>query len=111
MVLFGPIWSSMVLHEVSNNYASQHEITHNSIRKLEMTQDMLDSALRSMLYHKIAIDSLFSSKLYPRAPTVRLVIFYLVMTSPGATKCSGSDSLSTLLTLFSSARDMSTGIM
>ena len=65
----------------------------------------------SRSYHKTAIDSLFSNKLYPSAPIERLVIFYLVMTSPGATKCSGSDSLSTLLTLFSSARDMSTGIM
>ena len=35
LVLYDPVWSSMVLHEITDNHASQHEITHNSIRKLE----------------------------------------------------------------------------
>ena len=94
MVLFGLVWSSMVLHEKSDNYMSQHEITHNSIRKrkLEKNKKALNSTLYhdiakdytrylvvdSMLYHKIAIDSSFSNKLYPNtcAPIVRLVIFH-----------------------------------
>ena len=68
---------------------SQHEITHNSIRKLEKNKKALNSTiyhdiakddtiylmLDSMLYHKIAIDSSFSNKLYPCAPIVCLVIF------------------------------------
>ena len=79
----------MVLHEISDNYASQHEITHNSIRKLEKNKKSLDSTiyhdiakydtrylmLDNMLYHKIVIDSSFSNELYPCAPIVRLVIF------------------------------------
>ena len=36
--------------------------------------------LDSMLYHKIAIDSLFSNKLYPCAPIVRLVFFFSLTT-------------------------------
>ena len=90
--LYGPVWSSMVLHEKSDNYVSQHEITHNSIRNLEKNKKALNSTLYhniakdytrylvvdSMLYHKIAIDSSFSNKLYPNtcAPIVRLVIFH-----------------------------------
>ena len=52
MVLFGLVLSSMVLHEKSDNYVSQHEITHNSIRKLEKNK----KALNSTLYHDIAKD-------------------------------------------------------
>ena len=33
--------------------------------------------LDNMLYHKIVIDSSFSNELYPCAPIVRLVIFFL----------------------------------
>jgi len=79
MVQFGPIWSSMVLHGISDNYASQHEITQNSIRKLEKNKKALNSTifhgianddtrylmLDSILYHEIAIESSFSNKLYP----------------------------------------------
>ena len=70
MVLFGLVLSSMVLHEKSDNYVSQHEITHNSIRKLEKNKKALNSTLYhdiakddtrylmldSMIFHKIAID-------------------------------------------------------
>ena len=69
----------MVLHEILDNYASQHEITHNSLRKMDKTKKSLNSTvyhdiakydtrylmLDSMLYHKIAIDSSFSNELYP----------------------------------------------
>ena len=65
MVLFGPFWSCMVLHDISNNYVSQHEITHNSIRKLEKNK----KALKSTLYHDIAKDDtrylMLDSMLYP----------------------------------------------
>ena len=50
IVLYGPVWSSMVLHEISDTYTSQHEITHNSIRKLEKNKKSLDSTI----YHDIA---------------------------------------------------------
>ena len=84
MVLYGPVWSSKVLHEISDNYMSQHEITHNSIRNLEKNKKALNSTiyhdiakddtiylmLDIMLYHKIAIDRSFSNKFYP---CVRLV--------------------------------------
>ena len=80
----------MVLHEISDNYTSRHEITQNSLRKLEKNKKSLNSniyhdiakddtrylMLDSMLYHKIAIDNLFFNKLYPCAPIVRLVIFF-----------------------------------
>ena len=89
MVLFGLVWSFMVLHEISDNYVSQHEITPNSIRKLENNKKALNSIiyhdiakddtryllLDSILYHKVARNSSFSNKLYPCAPIVRLVIF------------------------------------
>ena len=78
----------MVLHELSDNYASQHEITHNSLRKLEKKKSLNSTIyhdiakydtrylmLDNMLYHKIVIDSSFSNELYPCAPIVRLVIF------------------------------------
>ena len=72
---------------------SQHEITHNSIKKLMKNKKALNSTLYhgiakddtryfmldSMLYHKIVIDSLFSSKLYPCTPFVRFVIFLVKM--------------------------------
>ena len=88
-ILFGLVRFSMVLHEISNNYVNQQEITHNIIRKLEENKIALNSnfyhdiakddtrypMLDSMLYHKIAIDSFFSNKLYPCAPIVCLVIF------------------------------------
>ena len=45
MVLYGPVWSSKVLHEISDNYMSQHEITHNSIRKLEKNKNALNSTI------------------------------------------------------------------
>ena len=81
MVQFGPVWSFMVLHEISDNYASQHDIIHNRIRKIEKNKKALNGTiyhdiakddtryllLDSMLYHKIAIDSSFSNKLYPWA--------------------------------------------
>ena len=78
MVLFGPVWSSMVLHEISDNYARQHEkalnrIIYHDIEKDGTRYQMLDSTL----YHKIAIDRSFSNKLYPCAPIVRLIIFFL----------------------------------
>ena len=91
MALHGLIWSRIVhLHEISDNYASQHEITHNRIRKLEKNKKSLDSIiyhdiakydtrylmLDKMLYHKIVIDSSFNNELYPCAPIVRLVIFF-----------------------------------
>ena len=71
MVLFGPDWCSMVLHEISDNHASQHEITRSSIRKLWKNKKALNNTiyhdvakddtrylmLDSMLYHKIEIDS------------------------------------------------------
>ena len=79
----------MVLHELSDNYASQHEITHNSLRKLEKKKSLNSTIyhdiakydtrylmLDNMLYHKIAIDSSFSNELYPCAPIVRLIIFF-----------------------------------
>ena len=83
----------MVLHELSDNYASQHEITHNSLRKLEKNKKSLNSniyhniakyntrylMLDNMLYHKIVIDSSFIIKLYPCAPIVRLVNFFLTV--------------------------------
>ena len=67
----------MVLQEISDNYVSQNEITHNSIRKLEKNKKVLNSTkyhdiakddtrylmLDRMLYHKIAIDNSFSNKL------------------------------------------------
>ena len=52
MVLYGTVWSSKVLHEISDNYMSQHEITHNSIRKLEKNKKALDNTI----YHDIAKD-------------------------------------------------------
>ena len=78
MVLVVPGWSSMVLHEISDNYVSQHEITPNSIRKLENNKKALNSIiyhdiakddtryllLGSILYYEIARDSSFSNKLY-----------------------------------------------
>ena len=94
MVLFGLVWSSMVLREKLDNYVSQLEITHNSIRNLEKNKKALNSTiyydiakddtrylmLDSILYHKIATDSSFSNKLYPCTPFVCLVIFVLPST-------------------------------
>ena len=80
----------MVLHEISDNYTSRHEITQNSLRKLEKNKKSLNCniyydiakydthMLDNMLYHKIVIDSSFSNELYPCAPIVRLVIFFIV---------------------------------
>ena len=77
MVLYCPVWSSMVFHEISDNYTSQHEITHNILRKLEKNKKSLYNTilyheiakydkrylmLDSMSYHKIAIDSSFSNE-------------------------------------------------
>ena len=70
MVLFGLLWSSLVLHEKSDNYVSQLEITHNIMRNLEKNKKALNSTLYhdiakddtrylmldSMIFHKIAID-------------------------------------------------------
>ena len=42
----------MVLHEISENNVSYHEITHYSIRKLEKNK----KALNSTTYHDIAKD-------------------------------------------------------
>ena len=88
MVLFGPelshivfyctVWSSMVLHEISDNSASLNEITHNSIRNLKKNKKALNITiyhdiakddtryllLGSILYCEIARDSSFSNKLY-----------------------------------------------
>ena len=91
MVLYGPVCSFMVLNEISDNHASQYEITHNGLRKLEKNKKSLNSTmyhdiakydtrylmLDSMLYQKITIDSSFSNELYPCAPIVRLITFYL----------------------------------
>ena len=55
MVLYGPVWSCLVfndLHEISDNYASQHERTHNSMIKLENNK----TTLNSTIYHDIAKD-------------------------------------------------------
>ena len=52
MVLLGLVLSFMVLHEKSDNYVSQHEITHNSIRRLEKNK----KALNRTLYYDIAKD-------------------------------------------------------
>ena len=73
MVPFRLVWSSMVLHEMLDNFVSQHEISHNSIRKLEKNKKTSNSTiyhdkakddtryllLESMLYHKMARDSSF----------------------------------------------------
>ena len=87
MVQFGPVWSFMVLHEISDNYASQHDIIHNRIRKIEKNKKALNGTiyhdiakddtryllLDSMFYQKMARNSSFCNKLYPCAPIVRLV--------------------------------------
>ena len=66
-------------------------MTHNSLRKLEKNKKSLNRTiyhdivkydkrylmLDNMLYHKIVIDSSFSNELYPCAPIVRLITFYL----------------------------------
>ena len=89
MILYGPVWSSLVLREISDNYTSQHEITYISLRKMEKNKKSVNITryhdiakydtkylmLDSMLYHNFTIDRSFSNELYPCAPIVRLVIF------------------------------------
>ena len=61
MVLYGTVWSSKVLHEISDNYMSQHEITHNSIRKLEKNK----KALNSTIYQNCGENSKVEKTLIP----------------------------------------------
>ena len=52
MVLFGPEWCSLVIHEILDNHKSKHEIKHSSIRKLYKNK----KALKSTIYHDVAKD-------------------------------------------------------